>query len=119
MFESNTYAPAVSKKRLAVTRIFGAMLLSAVVATAPLAAQDQPVGSVANSAAGKAGQRQETDQNAANIDPIARLDTRIQNRVQSRIRNRIDRYYDPQANATSPFKVAADQARTAAPQSPH
>ena len=99
-------------------RIYATLLISAVVATAPVAAQDQRVGSVADSAAGKVGQRQETDQNAANIDPIARLDTRIQNRVQSRIRNRIDRYYDPQANATSPFKVAADQARTDAPQSP-
>ena len=42
-----------------------------------------------------------------------RIDSRVQNRVQSRIRNRIDRYYDPQANAVSPFKVAGDQARTA------
>ena len=101
-----------------MNRLYTILLMWSAIVAAPVAAQDQPVGSVADSAAGKAGQRQETDQNTANIDPIARLDTRIQNRVQSRIRNRIDRYYDPQANATSPFKVAADQARTAAPQSP-
>lgn len=41
--------------------------------------------------------------------PLTRLDSRTQNRVQSRIRNRVDRNYDPQANATSPFKVASVQ----------
>lgn len=70
----------------------------------------QKAGSVATSSVGTVGQRQEESQGVANIEPVARLDTRIANRVQSRIRNRIDRYYDPEANATSPFKVAADQA---------
>ena len=71
----------------------------------------EKTGTVATSAVGTAGQRLETGQGAANIKPMARLDTRIANRVQSRIRNRIDRYYDPAANATSPFKIAADQTR--------
>ena len=64
---------------------------------------------------GQAGQRQtrETLSQDAGIEPMARINGRIQNRVQSRIRNRIDRYYDPQANAASPFEVAGDQARTA------
>jgi len=102
--------------------------------TAPAAAQDRyqndsqsqppPIqqslpetrqGETARSAAGQAGQRQSREQIAqdASIEPMARINGRIQNRVQSRIRNRIDRYYDPQANATSPFEVAGDQARTA------
>jgi len=72
-------------------------------------------GETARSVAGQTGQRQTRDQIAAEagIEPMARIDGRIQNRVQSRIRNRIDRNYDPQANATSPFVVAGDQARTA------
>lgn len=61
------------------------------------------------------GQRQSREllSQDAGIEPMARINGRIQNRVQSRIRNRIDRYYDPQANAVSPFEVAGDQARTA------
>lgn len=72
-------------------------------------------GETARSAAGQTGQRQTRDDVAAEagIEPMGRINGRIQNRVQSRIRNRIDRYYDPQANATSPFAVAGDQARTA------
>lgn len=61
------------------------------------------------------GQRQTRDQVAQDtgIEPMGRIGSRIQSRVQSRIRNRIDRYYNPQANAVSPFIVAGDQARTA------
>lgn len=72
-------------------------------------------GETARSAAGQTGQRQTREELAAEvgIEPMGRINGRIQNRVQSRIRNRIDRYYDPQANATSPFTVAGDQARTA------
>ncbi len=72
-------------------------------------------GETARSVAGQTGQRQTRDEVAveAGIEPMGRINGRIQNRVQSRIRNRIDRYYDPQANATSPFAVAGDQARTA------
>ncbi len=108
--------------------------LLALCLTAPAMAQDryqddlqdqpapvqQPLpetrqGETARSAAGQAGQRQTREQIAqdAGIEPMARINGRIQNRVQSRIRNRIDRYYDPQANAASPFVVAGDQARAA------
>lgn len=75
--------------------------------------QDQKSGKVAESAVGQAGQRMTRDQNAAKVEPMARLETRIANRVQSRIRNRIDRYYDPKANATSPFIDAGEQAEKA------
>lgn len=68
----------------------------------------QPVGNTADSAAGPAGTRR-TQSSFAGIDPIARLNTRVQNRVQSRLRNRIDRNYDPRANARSPFDAAADE----------
>ncbi len=67
------------------------------------------VNRVANSAVGEAGQRNTTAQLADR--PGTRLLGRVQNRVQSRLRNRIDRYYDPQANTTSPFAVAAEQAQ--------
>jgi hypothetical protein len=72
-------------------------------------------GETARSTVGQVGERQTPEQlgRDAGIEPMARITSRIQNRVQSRIRNRIDRYYDPQANATSPFDVAGNQARTA------
>lgn len=83
------------------------------MACVPVAAQNGQVGEVARSAVGQVGQRQTGGESAPSIVPTARLNGRIANRVQSRIRNRIDRYYDPQANAASPFKVAGDQARIA------
>jgi hypothetical protein len=108
-----------------------------ILSAAPVAAQDryqddtqqQPApiqqslpetrqGETARSAAGQTGQTgqrqtREILSQDAGIEPMARINGRIQNRVQSRIRNRIDRYYDPQANAASPFEVAGDQARAA------
>lgn len=110
-----------------------ASLLLALCMSTPVLAQDrylddaqdqvapvqQPLpetrqGETARPAAGQTGQRQTREEVAAEagIEPMGRINGRIQNRVQSRIRNRIDRYYDPQANATSPFTVAGDQART-------
>lgn len=69
-------------------------------------------GETAHSAAGQVGLRQSREQLAIDtgIEPMGRINGRIQNRVQARIRNRIDRYYDPRANATSPFAVASEQA---------
>lgn len=67
-------------------------------------------GKVANSAAGRAGERQNKS-SVAGILPTARVETRVANRVQARLRNRIDRYYDPQANAISPFKVAGETSK--------
>ena len=76
---------------------------------------DERPGGTATSSAGQTGQRRTREQVAegAGIEPVARIASRIQNRAQTRIRNRLDRYYDPQANAVSPFVVAGDQARTA------
>lgn len=92
----------------------GAIAAAVLLAAAfPAPAQETTSGHVATSAAGTVGQRQTKEQGVTGIKPMARINSRIQNRVQSRIRNRIDRYYDPQANAVSPFKVAGDQARTA------
>ncbi|TKD51878.1 hypothetical protein [Sphingomonas baiyangensis] len=64
--------------------------------------------------AGRIGERQTRADAAAEsgIRPLERRTTRIANRVQLRLRNRIDRNYDPTANATSPFAIAEDQART-------
>ena len=63
-------------------------------------------GRTADAGTGLVGQRQTRDEAASNIKPLNRINNRVANRVQNRIRNRIDRYYDPQANATSPFKIA-------------
>jgi hypothetical protein len=59
------------------------------------------------------GQRQTREGIAkeTGIEPLGRINNRIQNRVEARLRNRIDRNYNPQANAISPFVVAGDQAR--------
>ncbi len=95
-----------------------AMLCALALIAAPAAAQEQApqqAGQVAESAVGEVGQRQTRDQAPANIEPMGRINNRIANRVQNRIRNRIDRYYDPRANATSPFEVAADQVQTVTP----
>lgn len=72
---------------------------------------EAPQGETARSVDVAVGQRQNRDQIAANagVKPMARINGRVQNRIQARIRNRIDRYYDPQANSLSPFKVASDQ----------
>ncbi len=76
--------------------------------------ETSPSGRAARSSVGQVGQRQTSDIAAqqAGIKPMARIANRVQNRVQNRIRNRIDRYYDPRANATDPFVVAGEQART-------
>lgn len=90
------------------------VLAALLLTTASAMAQETTGGHVADSAVGEAGQRQTRQQGiVAGIEPMARINSRIQNRVQSRIRNRIDRYYNPQANAASPFEVAGDQARKA------
>lgn len=75
---------------------------------------DDQTGLTARSSVGQVGQRQTRDTAAerTGIKPMARIMSRVQNRVQNRIRNRIDHNYDPQANATSPFITAEDQART-------
>ncbi|MGN5376475.1 hypothetical protein [Sphingomonas hankookensis] len=72
-------------------------------------------GETARSVAGQTGQRQTREilSQDAGIEPMARISGRVRNRVESRIRNRIDRYYNPQANAASPFEVAGDQVRAA------
>ena len=76
-------------------------------------AQDNQAGRIAGSAVGEAGLRQRRDQEVGSIRPVPRLDTRIANRVQSRLRNRVDRFYNPRANALSPFVVADEQLRNA------
>ena len=89
-----------------------AMVMIALLGTIPASAQEQSEARVAESAVGEVGQRQTSAQLDTVSQPLGRIDNRIRNRVQSRIRNRVDRFYDPQANATSPFTVASDSART-------
>lgn len=88
------------------------LLASCCAAVSPTWAQDAQSGQAPLVAAGKVGQRQTREEAAPNLQSLRRVQNRISNRVQSRLRNRIDRFYDPQANATSPFEVASDQART-------
>jgi hypothetical protein len=96
-------------------RCSSAALAALLLVPAPSVAQDQQQqpGRLAEAAVGEVGQRQTAEQAVANIKPMSRINNRIPNRVQNRIRNRIDRHYDPQANTTSPFEVAADQAEDA------
>lgn len=89
-----------------------ALLLAPLPSVAREQSQQHP-GRAAESAVGEVGQRQTRGGTQADIEPMSRINSRIANRVQNRIRNRIDRYYNPQANATSPFEVAADQAQDA------
>lgn len=93
-------------------RAYGSDLNTAIQGQFSMDSGQQKAGSIAKSSVGVAGQRQGS-QEFTNIKPMARLNTRIANRIQSRIRNRIDQSYNPQADATSPFKVAADQTRIA------
>lgn len=84
----------------------------AVQSTQPPQPSQRP-GETAQSAVGQVGLRQSQGQLARelNTKPMARLENRIQNRIEARVRNRIDRYYDPKANATSPFSIAGEQLR--------
>lgn len=76
-------------------------------------ANSPQIGRTADAGSGQIGQRQRPEDDEYNIQPLGRVESRVANRVQNRIRNRIDRYYDPQANEISPFRVAGDQARVA------
>jgi P pilus assembly chaperone PapD len=71
-----------------------------------------PNGRLSNAGNGQIGQRQTRRDTAANVPPLERIQGRVANRVQNRLRTRIDRFYDPQANAATPFRVASEQART-------
>ena len=70
-------------------------------------------GRAANAGNGQVGQRQSRADAAPSALPLDRVQGRIASRVQNRLRNRIDRFYDPQANAMTPFLVAGDRIRTA------
>lgn len=99
----------------------GALGIALLLSTPALAQQQQSSrpqqqqGRTAESMAGEVGQRQSRTQmqERAGTEPMARINNRIPNRVQNRIRNRIDRNYDPKANTTSPFEVAAEQVEAA------
>lgn len=90
-----------------------ALLLFASMYGSAAQAQEQQAGQVAKSSAGQVGRRQTREEAAAKINPLAAVNGRLQNRVESRLRTRIDRYYDPQANTLSPFKVAGEETRIA------
>lgn len=96
-------------KSVFVWLLIGAGLFAARSAVA----QQESDGQTAASAVGRIGERQTREQAAPNSQPLTRIQSRVPTRVQSRIRSRLDRFYDPQANATSPFVVAGEQARTA------
>jgi len=108
------------KRTLAVKRATNAVVayLAVLLMAAPVRAQDaqDPATKAAVTAkvgTGLVGRRQSAEEAAPNIKPTGRIESRIDNRIQNRIRNRLDRYYDPTANATSPFKVASEKAATA------
>lgn len=87
----------------------------------PAFAQGQgqpPPDQLPETAVGKVGERQSGEQAQAYVAPMGRIDSRVANRILNRIQSRIDRYYNPRANTTSPFEVAADRARKAGVQEP-
>ena len=98
--------------RLSIPSLTASVVLL-LIAPSAQAQNDTRPGQVAESAVGQAGRRQTATTIAAK--PMGRVNSRIQNRVQNRIRNRIDRSYDPTANTTSPFEVAAEQATRGQP----
>lgn len=69
------------------------------------------LGQTAESSVGRVGERQNSSAygQEARIQPMGRINMRIQNRIQARIRNRIDRNYDLAADANSPFVVAEQE----------
>lgn len=79
--------------------------------TPPVLSQSDRAGRVSSPSVGRVGQRYTREQTAPHARPLGRIASRIQNRVQSRIRSRLDRYYDPQANAATPFEVAGQQTK--------
>jgi hypothetical protein len=95
-----------------ITSWLAAVFLFAGDATSAAWAQTEPTGRVAQSSVGQVGTRQTREDAATAINPLAATNGRLQNRIQSRLRTRIDRYYSSQANALSPFEVAADEVRT-------
>lgn len=84
----------------------GALLAQVASAAGTAPPQTPPSGHVATSAVGQVGQRQVADETT----PMGRIDSRIPSRIPSRLHNRIDRYYDPKADTTTPFQIAADRA---------
>jgi hypothetical protein len=83
-------------------------LVALPVVTVPSQAQ---VSVTARSSVGQVGQRQTRTLAAPNAEPLSRVSNRLTNRVQSRLRNRLGPFYDPQANAVSPFRIAGEQAQ--------
>ncbi len=67
-------------------------------------------GRVADSTAGKIGERKTRD-NVAGNQPSMRIASRVQNRVSSRIYSRIDRYYQSGVDTASPFAEAEQETR--------
>ncbi len=91
---------------LAARSIYRLMMASTLLPIAAASSAQERNGQVAQSLVGLVGQRQ------LGVRALpARPTARINNRVQARLRNRIDRFYDPAANAASPFEVAGDQVR--------
>lgn len=90
-----------------------ATVLLLLLSAAPVSAQQEEGGQVATSSSGQVGRRLERGRDMTGTEALGRIESRIPNRVQNRLRNRIDQYYDPAANALSPFDVASDRARTA------
>lgn len=79
----------------------------------PAAAIGRQVSQTVTTTNGQVGQRQTREQIRPNAAPLDRIQSRITSRVQNRLRNRVDRYYDPQADATSSFDAADQQTQRA------
>lgn len=84
-----------------------------VILLAPLAAQENHPNpsQVAQSAAGRVGQRQKIEETDVHFKPIGRIQSRIQNRIQSRIPQRIDSSYSLSVDTVGSFEAASEHIR--------
>ncbi len=67
-----------------------------------------------DSAVGQSGVRQTRSTTLETVEPMARIDSRIQNRVELRISNRLDRDYEV-PSTTSSFKTAGEKIKRSNP----
>ncbi len=104
----------ISLLSLVLLTSVSAMAQNGGIEDTPPVVIDADVGLTSNVNGNRVGQRQTREEAVpiAGVNPMTRINSRVANRVQSRFRNRIDRYYDPRANATAPFNVAAEQVRS-------
>jgi hypothetical protein len=73
----------------------------------------QTVGRTSETGIGEVGRRQTVGETPLPVEPLTRINNRLQTRIESRLDNRIDRNYDPAQRTSSAFDQADRRARQA------